>query len=320
MLPKRLKLAFTVAGTVIGAGFATGKELLLFFGNDSSALLFLLLSILIMGTTSLLYFGQQKEYGSSRGSSFIAKTVHTLFVLFSGASYAVMLACGGEALRESTGLFVPLGTVLTCAITLGIVAFGVQNVYRFNLIATPMLLICMAGISLAGLLSPVAMFEPSHSHSINVLLYCGYNLLSVLPLLNALHDTVEKQEGYWGIVWGFFLVTAVGLLLKALLLRFSHLVGGSSLPVLTVISHCHDHLKVLYTVMLYLSILTTAVNSLYAVAKNQSPLLVALLLLGCSFLGFSTLIETLYPFFGYLGIGVTVIIIVRALCKKKRKG
>ena len=309
MASKRLKLAFTVAGTVIGAGFATGKELLLFFGNEPFSLWYLLLSMLLMLTVSLMYFSQQKT--SWEQHPFL-RFLKILFLCFSAASYAVMLACGGEALWETTNLPFPIGTVLTFLITLGIVRFGVQNVYRFNMLATPVLLICMAGISLAGLLSPVGLFEPSGLNSVNLLIYSGYNLLSVLPLISALTDTVEKKDGYTGILLGFFFVTVVGLLLKGLLLQYIAITANSAIPVLTVISHLHSGLNVLYAVMLYLSVLTTAVNSFYAVTKGNSVFSVGLLLLCCSFLGFSSLIETLYPFFGYLGIGVTLTVIIKA--------
>ena len=72
--------------------------------------------------------------------------------------------------------------------------------------------------------------------------------------------------------------------------------------------------------MLYLSVLNTAVNSLYAVPKERNPIPLGMILLGCSFLGFTALIETLYPLFGYLGVGVTGMIILNALITKKRKG
>lgn len=319
MPSKRFQLAFTVAGTVIGAGFATGKELMLFFQNDSTALIYVLIAMLLMGGVCALYFGQQKGRTSDCKASFLQKTVRILFMLFSAASYTVMLACGGETLFESLGIPTIFSTVITWFITLGIVGFGIQNVYRFNLIATPLLMVCMTGITLAGLLSPAGLFGVSHSPTVNLLLYSGYNLLSVLPLLDALHHTVEKKEGYLGIFWGFVLVTTVGLLLKTLLIRFVSVAGESPIPVLSVISHCQSNLDVIYTVMLYLSVLTTAVNSLYAVTKERNPLPLGMILLGCSFLGFTALIETLYPLFGYLGVGVTVMIILNALITKNGK-
>lgn len=317
MRSKQLKLAFTVAGTVIGAGFATGKELLLFFKNTPSSILSLTLCILIMATVSLLHFANKASPSRREENSFALRLI---FLLFSGVSYTVMLACGGEALRQSTGLIRPAGTILTCAITLGIVWLGISNVYRFNLIATPILLFCMAGISVTGLISPVSLMRASQSANINLLIYSGYNLLSVLPVLDVLSHTVEKKDGYLGILWGFACVLGVGILLKLLLLRFHTLSEQSAIPVMSIVSHLHSGLTILYTVMLYLSILTTAVNSLLATAGNKNPLPVSIILCGCSFLGFTPLIETLYPLFGYIGIGVTAILIIKTFYQSSKKG
>ncbi len=317
MRSKRLKLAFTVAGTMIGAGFATGKELLLFFGNTPLSLLSLFLALLLIGAVSLLYFSEQKRISVSFGSP---PLIHLLFLLFSGASCTVMFACGGEALWEATGLPFPLGTVLTGAITVGTVFFGVSNVYRFNMIATPILLVCMTGISLAGLLSPAGLFGASSSQPVNLLLYSGYNLLSVLPVLGAIANTTEEKDGYAGILTGFSLVLLVGLLMKGVLIRFAPLTQNSAIPVLTIVSYLQSHLSFFYTVMLYIAVLTTAVNSLYAVTKGKNPVAAGLFLLGCSFFGFSALIESLYPFFGYLGIGVTFLIIFYGFRHMKQKG
>ncbi len=317
MRSKRLKLAFTVAGTMIGAGFATGKELLLFFGNTSFSLFYLFLAIVLIGVVSLLYFKQQKRAAATVGST---PVINLLFLLFSGASCTVMFACGGETLWEATGLSFPLGTILTAALTVGTVFFGISNVYRFNMIATPILLICMTGISLTGLLSPAGLFGTSSSQSINLLLYGGYNLLSVLPVLGAIANTTKAKDGYAGILIGFSMVLFVGLLMKGVLLRFAPFTQNSAIPVLTIVSHLQSHLSFLYTVMLYLAILTTAINSLYAVTKGKNPMSAGLLLLGCSFFGFSALIESLYPFFGYLGIGVTFLIILNEFRQIKLKG
>ena len=317
MRPKQLKLAFTVAGTVIGAGFATGKELLLFFGNTPQSILHLVLCVLMMSAVSVLYFSQTHSDTQGKG---IFSVINLIFLLFSGASYTVMLACGGEALFQSTGIFRPAGTILTYVITLGIVWLGIANVYRFNLIATPILLLCMAGISVAGLVSPVGLIEISQSATINLLSYAGYNLLSVLPVLSVLSHTVEKKDGYLGILWGFACILIVGILLKLLLLRFHTLSDQSAIPVLNIVSQIHSSFTILYTVMLYLSILTTAVNSLLATAGNKNPVPISIFLCCGSFLGFTSLIETIYPFFGYIGIGVTAILIIKSFYPSSKKG
>ncbi|MBO5409016.1 MAG: hypothetical protein J6A61_06445 [Clostridia bacterium] len=302
-----LKLMFSVAGTLIGAGFATGKELQLFFKSpDISSLFRLGFSLALMAAVSLLYWNRQKcECSPTR----LSRWLTPLFLLFSGGSYSVMLACGGEALRESFSLACPLGILVTWGITLFILPFGIQGVYRFNLIATPILIGAMIVIGFASLLLPVGLFGTTESPTVNMLTYTGYNLLSVLPFLSALPKATNIKTGRYGMIAGFSLVAFAGILLKAVLNLHNGILAEEAIPMLKIMGLLGPHLSYLYTVMLYGSILTTAVNCLYAVTKGTHSFTVSLILLGMGFLGFSTLLEKLYSFFGYLGIGVIVLIV-----------
>lgn len=301
-----LKVAFSVAGSVIGAGFATGKELQLFFPlSDNRSLLCLSSSILLMLLVSLMYFGKQKKTLFPALFQFS----ELFFLLFSGASCLVMFACGGETLKESFRLPLAIGNTLTCLFTLLIVSRGIGSVYRFNLFATPVMMLCIIVISTTGLTLPVGLFPHTSKPVFNLLIYSGYNLLSVLPFLSAISEDTKKKVGMLGTTLGFILVLLCGLLLK-LLLNFHHqAVFDAPIPMLKIVGMIHPMLSYLYTVMLLLSVLTTAVNALYAVTRGKHTVTVGLFLLTASFFGFTTLIEHLYPLFGYLGIGIICLIV-----------
>ena len=230
-----------------------------------------------------------------------------------------MLSCGGEALWESFSLPGSVGILITWGITLLIVKFGIQSVYRFNLIATPILLVSMIGISFASLLLPVGLFGSQNVPFFNMLTYTGYNLLSVLPFLDALPKETSLLKGSLGIGAGFFLIAVVGVLLKAVLNLHHNTLSDEAIPMLKIMSLLSSRLSYLYIIMLYGSILTTAVNCLHAVTKGKHTFLASGLLLGIGFFGFSTLLENLYSFFGYLGIGVIFLILLEKFIKPKSK-
>lgn len=303
-----------MAGGIIGAGFATGKELQLFFWNpDGRSLCLLAMSLLLMALISVLFFSGQKN-GSQR------KLVHRIttpcFWLFSAASYLVMLACGGEVLRESFSLSTFLGNSITWLITLFIVSFGVEGVYRFNLVATPILMAIMIFIGCTGLWKSAGLFGEYRKPLFDMLTYTGYNLLSMLPFLVAIQEEAPKKEGIRGIFLGYFLVAVVGLLLKALLNTYHSAVVTEALPLLKIIDMIQPKLSYLYMAMLYLSVLTTGVNGLYAITRGKHALFISLLLYLFSFFGFTTLINCLYPLFGYMGIGIVALILWDQLTSK----
>ncbi len=316
LISHMIKLAFSVAGSVIGAGFATGKELQLFFqsfGVDS--LIYLTLSVALMAVVSILYFTNKK---TMLHSTLTHRLSNLLFLLFSGASCIVMFACGGEALSESFLFPAFFGNSLTCIITLWIVSKGITSIYRFNLIATPILFSVIVVLCLIGISVPVGSFSQAKTHSFNMLLYTGYNLLSVLPFLSAIEKDTDKKTGTKGILFGFFLILTAALFIKLLLNLHHDAVTDSSLPMMKLAGMIHPFLSYLYTVMLYLSVLTTAVNSLYAVSRGKETIKIGCILFVLSLFGFTALIETLYPIFGYLGIGIVILIIWETLFSKAK--
>lgn len=267
-----------------------------------------------MALVSVLYVSEQKR---GLQKSWVTKLITPCFLMFSAASYLVMLACGGEALLESFRIPAPLGNVITCIITLLIVSFGIESVYRFNLVATPVLLIMILLIGCVGLWYPAGLFQERTKPVFDMLTYTGYNLLSILPFLAAISDDTAKKDGIFGICTGFFLILVAGLLLKVLLNAYHTTVANEALPILKIIDMISPRLSYLYTVMLYLSVLTTAVNGLYAVTRGKHTLTVSIALLGFSFFGFTNLINSLYPLFGYVGIGIVLLILWESSFKKK---
>lgn len=300
---------------MIGAGFATGKELQLFFQNpNEKSLVYLCLSVLFMALISSLFFTTPMLSNRQR------QMVDALFLLFSGVSCVVMFACGGETLQERFFLPIPWGNFITALLTLLIVSFGLKGVYRFNLIATPILFLSILCISIVGMIHPVGLFAHSEPLVFNLWTYAGYNLLSVLPFLEAIRPQTEKKEGIVAIWLGFFLVLIAGICLKLLLNLYHRVVVFESIPLLKIVGMIHPWLSYLYTLMLYLSVLTTAVNGLYAVTKGKNVVIATLLLSGFSLFGFVNLLGSLYPLFGYPGLVIAGWLIYSNLKSSKKKG
>lgn len=142
-----LKLAFLFVGTVIGAGFATGREIALYFQGYSpltAAAAGLLLGALCTlfcifpsgGTTENSHDSALRKAPSV--CSKLVAAVSSAGILFAAtATSAAMLAGAEELLHEVTGL--PLfGTVFLAVAALS-VAFGIEKIKILNLLTIPVL-------------------------------------------------------------------------------------------------------------------------------------------------------------------------------------
>ena len=303
-----------VAGTVIGAGFATGKELLIFFnGNSVFYLLLMIASVILVGVTSVLYFYYAKKSGDS-------KLLTAVFLAFSGGGYVIMLACGGQALYDSLNISYNFGVFITFLITMLIIRFGIEGIYKFNLFVTPIIIVSLIFISFVGLSSPV--FNNSQTPFVNSFLYAGYNILAVLPFISAIAKETDKKDGFWGITIGFVLILAAGISAKLLLNSYFSLISSESIPIFKIVSILSPYFSYIYSVVLYSAILTTAATLIYILTKGKRPkelFLISVPLLILSFAGFTTLLEKIYTGFGYIGIIIILIIIARRIFNGKQE-
>src|SRR5690606_34805973 len=137
-------------GTVVGAGFATGQEILQFFTKYGSvALLTILLSTALfiwLGTKVMLlahdiqaasYEDVNKHlFGQKWGARF---SLLMLVELFSVA--VVMLAGAGAVFREQLGLSLLLGICITLLLGYVVIMGGMKGIMGVNSVVVPMMLL-----------------------------------------------------------------------------------------------------------------------------------------------------------------------------------
>jgi len=302
-LKKPFKIGLTITGTIIGAGFATGKELLVFFNGSSFFFTALMISAVILtGISSLIYFHNLKETKTNR-------ILNIIFLAFSAGCYVIMLACGGQAIYDSLNLSYNSGVIITFILTIIIIKFGIEGIYRFNLFAAPIIVISLIFISFAGLSAPV--FSNASTPVVNSFLYSGYNILAVLPIISVIAKDSGKKEGFWGIIIGFFIVLITSISIKLLLNGYYSLISEEGIPIFKIVSILNPYFSYIYSMVLYTAIMTTAASLLYVLTKGKSMkaiLMISIPLLIVSFLGFTTLLEKIYTYFGYIGIIIILLI------------
>jgi len=143
-------------------------------------------------------------------------------------------------------------------------------------------------------------------------LYASYNLILVLPVLINLKKFIKnkKQILLVAILTGIIIGT-ISLLSFLLLVNvdtnFSHI----EMPIVYVIQNKFTEFKYLYGIIILIAIFTTAISVgisfLNNISKNNKsfPQIAAILCISSisiSKIGFSNLVNTLFPLFGFLGL------------------
>ncbi len=133
-------------GTVVGAGFATGKEIVEFFSRFGLIGLF---GILISGSL-LIYLGSKlmrlaartgaksyQEFNEFLFGSFFGKVINFLTLIMLFGVCAVMLSGAGAIFSEQLNLPKSLGVLVTIGLSIFVLILGMKGLFVVNTFVVP---------------------------------------------------------------------------------------------------------------------------------------------------------------------------------------
>lgn len=328
---KALKVACVYIGTVIGAGFASGQEIMQFFTSYGIKGIYgiVMASILFsfMGAFILLKVYQYRIFSyhqwiDSVFDSYISSILKGVLSLLLLSIYCVMLAGSGALFEEYFGYTKELGIVLMSVVAWGTFLFSMRGLTYVNTAIVPLLLggIILMGsfvfLDSGGLWSngTSAIVRPFMGNWFTAsLLYVSYNMIGIMMVMSALYPLLENKgvAVTGGLMGGLGLGVMALFLLLPTLIRYTD-VYGSEIPMMRIASTFGSHVELSYGVLLWLAMLTTAIANgfifiqgierVWKVNHFVVCLLFCTMTMPLAQFGFKNLVRVLYPIFGYLGI------------------
>ncbi len=311
-----LKVAFLFIGTSIGAGFSTGREIALFFGDTSPWCVALSSVFIALICAVFLIAGKHDLIPQNivvKVATFVAGAV----------SLVSMLAGSEKILHDLLGVSL-LGLVM---IILGaiVVIMGIEKIKWANTILIPLLILMM-------LVLYVKIGTPVHSGSLSILKPIHYSGLDVL-----LAGMVLSKEGKKLSTKQIFgCVSAICIFMFGILFVLQNIVlcdeMHSSMPVLAISTKVN--MRAISGVLIASAIFTTLIGALETVwfytadflskskklatlsnDKNKCCVVFSILLIfyPISFLGFEKIVDTFYPFVSICGIALTIFITIKTI-------
>ena len=292
---KALRVSALFVGSVVGAGFATGQEVLLFFGADGH--LSLLAASLFMAVCVFAFM----EIGA-RGtlSPRVASTTEGVVSLCSLAVYAAMIAASEEVLLSLTG---QSGLSLLLALAVAALSCkGSERLSALNLVAVPLMaaVIVLVGARSGGEVR-------GGTHLLTAFAYGGMNLLFSGAL------TVKEGEGSTRAERLLAALLSGTVIFVMLLFMRRCVTEGENMPFLAAADR--EGLGTFARLSLLLAIITTMASCCYLGisrlrAQTGDTLLAAAVvtLLGVTVaaFGFSRIVGAVYPVVSYLGLAATL--------------
>jgi uncharacterized membrane protein YkvI len=333
-----IRVAFTYIGTIVGAGFASGQEILQFFTRYGwMATLTIALSsfiFVIVGTKLMLmaHTVKAKSYEDLNQLLFGEKlggfiSLFTMLILFSVTT--VMLAGGGTLFQEQLHLSYQTGLLVTIGLAYWVLTKGIEAIMTVNSIVVPIMMTFSLVLVIYTWHSPGSMNWLSHSSDEPItaiwlapFLYTAFNLAMAQSVLVPMGAAIrERTTLYWGGLLGGI---GIGLLLLSAHYALSAQMPGIAqfeIPMGNIITRLGSAAQISYILVIYGEIFTTYIADAYGLCQQLQQrtrlhpkfILIAVLALSyiVSLIGFKVLLSALYPLFGLVSLAWLVMMLWR---------
>lgn len=327
-----IKIAFVYIGLVIGAGFASGREILEYFNMKSQGgILPVIIAFLLFVTISFLILYKAKKYKINDFGNFVefmsgkaGKLIKGIMYIFMFCGFFVMLSAGGALFKTSFGISHRWGVAVLSAVCFLVFSFDIKGIVAINTILVPFMIAGISYLSVTSILyssTSVSTFHEITDPLVSAVCYVSYNTITAGAVLVPLYSILDKKSIKIGAIVGSGALCLLIFIIRAALNVYYGKIISSEMPMLDLAIMRGETYRIIYTAVLFISICTTAVSHGFGVlskfhikmtkARVGASGLFCLIALPFSELNFSFLISELYSFFGYIGILWLIILIFR---------
>lgn len=335
-----LKVGMVYFGTVVGAGFASGQEILQFFcyfglwgiaGLALATFLFFILGAKVMLVANRIRSSSYKQVIDEVGGRWLGPLINFIITFFLFGILATMVAGTGAVFKQEFGLPLSVGLAIMSGLAGITVISGLGRVIDVISFMAPFLIISVLSVGLYILFFTTLDFSWSSPMSATLpewhlsgLAYVSYNLILAVPLLapmGTLTDTRSLKKGA--------LIGALSLGISALVIFLTILAGapavtGFEIPMLIAAGRVSPAIRLFYTMVLVGEVYTTAISNLYGFISRLVAVdgpwfkpFTVFVVIGSFFaghLGFSQIVATVYPLIGIAGFVFLAALVYNTKC------
>lgn len=330
-----LKVVFVIIGTLIGAGFASGQEIYLFFysygikGIIGIFISSILMGIIIYKTLILVRENDINNYKdllnllikkeNNKNFFNINNIINIIINMFILITFFVMIAGFGAYFEQELGIYSLIGSIVLAILCFIVFRTNQKGVVKVSEVLVPILIIFITITSILNLkdfdinnIKNYLIYNNSYNFLLSSIVYCSYNSILLIPVLITLKNYINNKRQVIGIsAISTTIIVLLSISLFFILTKVDVDISKLEMPAVYVVSKMFKLFEIVYGFIILGSIFTTAVslgNSfLQNVSKNKKSythiaFIMCITSIGISQIGFSNLINYLYPIFGYLGI------------------
>ena len=335
-------------GAVIGAGFASGQEIVQFFvayldngfkGALMAMLLFALLGAVLMFMAHQLSISNYQDLLKQLFGEKWGPIIDLLLAVFLFLGVSTMMSASGAIFYEHLYLNKYLGISLAFLSIFLLLSKGKHGlIYSYNVLVPLkiILLLLISGYAAFCMGSPAATpytapLRPVQAQywGVAALLYVAYNFTLAMVVLTEYQTVTGIKAGIQGAAAGGLILGLFVLLNYTALSHFQGEIFQYEVPMLYIAGKISPGSKYAYLLVLWMGILTTALANSYGFAQRITRLIgveyktclimTLLMALPLATRDFSQLVNKIYPLFGLLGVLILLALLYKAIIESFRE-
>ncbi|WP_181350754.1 hypothetical protein [Thalassobacillus sp. CUG 92003] len=323
MYKSGMKWMFLIIGTMIGAGYASGRELWQFFGQDSGVAIALFTLMFVMSCYVILSISFEQKSGHylpvlrSIVGKHLTGVYDWMIIIYLFTTTVVMLAGSGATLQAFEFSY-RLGVVAIIIPLILIFIWDVKGIISVNSFILPLLILGLFFVLLLFSIDNKLEFF-SHldemSNWKSAFPFTALNILPLIAVLGAIGNQVQEKGEIWvASISSGLILGGISYLYNNSLIQISEEIILYEIPLFAILKNYPVEMLIFMSVLLWIAIFTTAASGILGLITRfrdmfklplwlMAMMAVAVMLPFTSF-GFSTLIEYLYPLYGILNLYV----------------
>lgn len=338
------QIAAVYVGTVVGAGFATGREIVEFFSRFGffgfisilmSGYLLINLGSKLMRMAAHIDAKSYQEFNTYLFGKWAGKGINFLMLIMLLGVSAVMLAGAGAVFEEQLGLPKNLGVFLTIFFSFVVMHVGTKGIFAVNTFVVPLM------ISFSLLLMFFSVRDPQFLEKFlivphaddgwkTVLAPFSYAALNLGLAQAVLVPIATEVKDDWTIKWGGILGGAA-LTLILLSSHFTLIMLPNlelyQIPMAIIMKKVAPFLFWIFVLVIYGEIFTSVIGNVFGLDRQLKqyisiPTLVSIagIFTVCyviSLIDYGELLSYLYPLFGYITLLFFVLLWMKPFSPKE---
>ena len=326
---KILKAVFVIIGTLIGAGFASGQEIYIFFYQYGiHGIWGMLISSILLGLVTYKVLSISKENEVTNYKNFLKKFIkqerhleifNSIMNIFILITFYIMIAGFGAYFEQQWGIHALIGSTLLAFICYFVFLRDVSGLIKVSQYIVPLLIgsLLLIGINVIDFknIFEIMHYVPENTSwkwFLDSVLYGSYNTILLIPVLIALRNLIsnKKEQSMISVLTAIFIIL-LSFIVFFILTKIDVNIQNLEMPAVYVTSKISLECEYIYGVIMLSSLLTNSISLGTSLLENiahtkkrykQYAILICISSVLVCNIGFSNLVNLLYPIFGYIGL------------------